>query len=168
LETKNQELKTFYESNGIDYAAHTRMQKESIKRWGIKERQILDEMDRQELSLDQESGEVTMLFAMKWFNSDLTNKGMNSDLVKGLLLGEQDGKPAKAKSQNELMALVYLSYLETNNYLKCDQKYLFGDLVQSISKPIHQEQVLVFLEMLKIYYPSGDSLCAPMALQDVE
>jgi hypothetical protein len=26
----------------------------------------------------------------------------------------------------------------------------------------------MFLEMLKIYFPSGDSLCAPMALQDVE
>jgi hypothetical protein len=29
---------------------------------------------------------VTMLFAMKWFNSDLTNKGMRSELVKGLLI----------------------------------------------------------------------------------
>ena len=66
------------------------------------------------------------------------------------------------------MTLCYLSYLETNNYLKCDQKYLFGDLVQSISKPIHQEQVFVFLEMLKIYFPSGDSLYAPTALQEVE
>ena len=62
------------------------MQKESIKKWGIKEIQILDEMDRQEL---EEQGDVTMLFAMKWFNSDLTNKGMNSDLVKGLLLNNR-------------------------------------------------------------------------------
>jgi hypothetical protein len=48
-------------------------------------------------------------------------------------------KPIKVKSQNELLALCYLDYLETNNYLKTDQKYLFGDLVQSTSKPIHQE-----------------------------
>ena len=33
-----------------------------------------------------------MLFAMKWFNSDLTNKGMNSDLVKGLLLSTSELK----------------------------------------------------------------------------
>jgi hypothetical protein len=26
-----------------------------------------------------------MLFSLKWFNSDLTNKGMRSDLIKGLL-----------------------------------------------------------------------------------
>lgn len=68
------------------------MQKESIKKWGIKEIQIIDEMDRQEISLDQESSDVTMLFAMKWFNSDLTNKGMNSDLVKGLLLSTAELK----------------------------------------------------------------------------
>jgi hypothetical protein len=67
-----------------------------------------------------------MLFAIKWFNSDLTNKGMNSDLVKGLLLNTAELKDkkskteAKPKSINELLALCYLSYLETNNYLKCD------------------------------------------------
>jgi hypothetical protein len=53
--------------------------------------------------------------------------------------------------------------LETNNYLKTDQKYLFGDLVQG-SKPAHQEQVFLFLEMLKIYFPGGESLAAPQAL----
>jgi len=46
-------------------------------------------MDRQEM---EESADVTMLFAMKWFNSDLTNKGMNSDLVKGLLLSTKELK----------------------------------------------------------------------------
>jgi hypothetical protein len=80
-------------------------------------------MDRQEM---EESADVTMLFAMKWFNSDLTNKGMNSDLVKGLLLSTAELKEqkkqerTKPKTLNELMALCYLSYLETNNYLKCD------------------------------------------------
>jgi len=37
LESKNQELKSFYDSNGINYQNHTKMQKESIKKWGIKE-----------------------------------------------------------------------------------------------------------------------------------
>jgi hypothetical protein len=68
--------------------------------------------------------------------------------VKGLLLsqeelkGENDDKnksKTKVKTENEVMALCYLNYLETNNYLKTDQKYLFGDLVQSTSKPVHQE-----------------------------
>jgi hypothetical protein len=57
------------------------MKKDSIKSWGIEEHDILDEMDRQELPLPDQNdsqGHVTLLFAMKWFNSDLTNKGMNS------------------------------------------------------------------------------------------
>lgn len=104
---------------------------------------------------------VTLLFAMKWFNSDLTNKGLRSELVKGLIIEQalksqkdesgignpliEDEKgnelvkvtPNKVKSENELLAYCYLIYLETNNYLTTDQKYLFGDLVQSTSKPIY-------------------------------
>jgi len=67
------------------------MQKESIKKWGIGDYDILAEMDRQELpppSNDDEQNQnfVTLLFAMKWFNSELTNKGLKSELVKGLLI----------------------------------------------------------------------------------
>ena len=104
---------------------------------------------------------------MKWFNSDLTNKGKRSDLVKGLL--EQDSSSVtKVETENELMSLCYLSYLETNNYLKSNQKYLFGELVRSTSKTIYQEQVFLFLEMLKVFFPGGDSLVAPNVLSEVE
>ena len=110
---------------------------------------------------------VSLLFAMKWFNSDLTNKGKRSDLVKGLL--EQDASSVtKVETENELMSLCYLSYLETNNYLKSNQKYLFGELVRSTSKTIYQEQVFLFLEMLKVFFPGGDSLVAPNVLSEVE
>ena len=61
-----------------------------------------------------------------------------------------------------------MSYLETNNYLKSNQKYLFGELVQSTSKTIYQEQVFLFLEMLKVFFPGGDSLIAPTTLIEVE
>jgi len=60
---------------------------------------------------------VTLLFAMKWFYSDLTNKGLASKLVKPLL-DKNQGQPTQVKSENELITLCYLSYLETNNYLK--------------------------------------------------
>jgi len=104
---------------------------------------------------------------MKWFNSDLTNKGKRSDLVKGLL--DQDSSSVtKVETENELMSLCYLSYLETNNYLKSNQKYLFGELVRSTSKTIYQEQVFLFLEMLKVFFPGGDSLVAPNVLSEVE
>jgi hypothetical protein len=104
---------------------------------------------------------------MKWFNSDLTNKGKRSDLVKGLI--DQDSSSVtKVETENELMSLCYLSYLETNNYLKSNQKYLFGELVRSTSKTIYQEQVFLFLEMLKVFFPGGDSLVAPNVLSEVE
>lgn len=113
------------------------------------------------------SPSATLLFAMKWFNSDLTNKGKTSDLVKGLIDNDQTGVK-KVETENELMSLCYLSYLETNNYLKSNQKYLFGELVRSTSKTVYQEQVFLFLEMLKVFFPGGDSLVAPNALAEFE
>lgn len=65
-----------------------------MKSWSIKERDLLEEMERQEFpepgESDSESGDVTLLFAVKWFNSDLTNKGIRSDLVKGLLMSPDE------------------------------------------------------------------------------
>ena len=122
------ELKNFYSSNNIKFAQFNQLQKNSIKSWGINELQILDEMDRQELDLSQmnsSSPVATLLFAQKWFNSEITNKGGKSDLVKGLLLSpeelpKQQAKQVKLKNENEILTLCYLSYLETNNYLKTD------------------------------------------------
>ena len=83
------------------------------------------------------------------------------------LLDNTSGQPAQIQSENELITLCYLSYLETNNYLKSNQKYLFGELVKS-SKTIYQEQVFLFLEMLKVFFPGGDSLVAPNMLAEHE
>jgi len=76
-------LREFYTQNGIrhnDFAS--RAAELSVKNWGISEPQIREEMDRQEMP---SSSDATLLFALKWFNSDLTNKGKSSDLVKGLI-----------------------------------------------------------------------------------
>lgn len=124
-------------------------------------------MPLQKNSAGDQSAVVSLLFAMKWFNSDLTNKGKRSDLVKGLI-DEDSSSVTKVETENELMSLCYLSYLETNNYLKSNQKYLFGELVRSTSKTIYQEQVFLFLEMLKVFFPGGDSLVAPNVLSEVE
>jgi len=35
---------------------------------------------------------VTLLFAMKWFYSDLTNKGVKSKLVKALLVENKESE----------------------------------------------------------------------------
>jgi len=133
-----------------------------MMKWGIDEQQIREEMDRQEMSNEP----VTLLFAMKWFYSDLFNKGLKSKLLQPILSDNQ-GSSGQVKSESELMTLCYLSYLETNNYLKSNQKYLFGELVKS-SKSIYQEQVFLFLEMLKVFFPGGDSLVSPNILSDIE
>jgi hypothetical protein len=90
-------------------------------------------MERQE----QVNQNVSLLFAMKWFYSDLTNKGAKSELVNGLVVKDNKKQVSKVTTHNELLTLVYMSYLETNNYLKSDQKYLFGELVKSTSKTIY-------------------------------
>lgn len=79
---------------------------------------------------------VSLLFAMKWFYSDLTNKGSKSFLVNGLINKDPNVSVPMIKTENELLTLCYMSYLETNNYLKSDQKYLFGELVKSTSKTV--------------------------------
>jgi len=61
-----------------------------------------------------------------------------------------------------------MSYLEANSYLKSDKKYLFGELVKSTNKIAFQEQVFLFLEMLKVFFPGGDSLIAPDCLSKIE
>lgn len=71
------------------------------------------------------------MFAIKWFSSELTNKGEKSPLASGLLKNDPNRKVPKVRSVNELLTLVYMSYLESNNYLKSREKYLFGELVKS-------------------------------------
>lgn len=86
-------------------------------------------MERQETNNQQ----VSLFFAMKWFTSELNNKRDKSSLLNPIL--SKDGSKADVvKTENELLTLCYMSYLEANNYLKSDQKYLFGDLVKSINQ----------------------------------
>ena len=160
------ELRAFYDSNTIDITKILNDNKSefTLLKWGIDESSIQAEMDRQEMVNEP----VSLLFAMKWFYSDLHNKGQQSQLVKGLLDSDPKQEVGMVRSENELMTLCYLSYLETNNYLKSNQKYLFGELVKSTSKTIYQEQVFLFLEMLKVFFPGGDSLVAPTLLQETE
>jgi len=81
--------------------------------WDIDEDQINEELDRQEMK------SVNLLFAYKWFYSDITNKGKTSKLVSQLLHEDNHKSQVKSvKTENELMTLCYMSYLETNHYHK--------------------------------------------------
>lgn len=104
----------------------------------------------------------------------MAEKGVSSSDVKAHLLDADDeGKEptGKLKSVDELLTLSYLSYLDQNNYIKADKRYLFGDLLKSgdglfaNASAAQSEQIFLFLEMLKVFFPGGDSLVAPLALQ---
>lgn len=60
------------------------------------------------------------MFAMNKFNND----------------GKKNESEKKHYSENELLSLCYLSFLENNNYLKSNTKYHFGELVKSSEKTI--------------------------------
>ena len=169
------DLVKFYSEIGIDVDQFQESQQKCLSNWGIREDKILQEIDRQELPpLDKlaevhENPCVTLLFTLRWFNSEFKNQMETSDLVKGLLLPLDQLSSAnpvpKARSQNELLTLCYLSFLNSNNYLKSgEQEFLFGDLIQSINQPGFQEQVFLFLGMLKVFFPGGDPLQAPLSL----
>lgn len=163
---ENKEISKFYAKHSITEPT-TKTPVEShfhLLNWGIDETQIQDEMERQEMA----NQEVSLLFAMKWFSSELTNKGEKSPLVSGLLSGDTQRQVPPVRSVNELLTLVYMSYLESNNYLKSREKYLFGELVKSTNNETFQEQVFLFFEMLKVFFPGGDPLIAPDQFADIE
>ena len=52
-----------------------------------------------------------------------------------------------------------------------EKRYLFGDLLRSSDgilaqvSDVQSEQIFLFLEMWKVFFPGGDPLVAPIALQ---
>lgn len=123
-------------------------------------------MSRQEMQVEKSS--VTMLVALKWFDSDITSKGKASELVKGVFEETSPGqKINKVVTENELMTLCYLHYLESNDYLSTDKRFLFFDLFKRTRQTEYQEQVFLFLEMLKVLFPGGDQLIPPASLHPI-
>jgi hypothetical protein len=51
--------------------------------------------------------------------------------------------------------MVYFQYLESTKYLDVNNQYLYGELLHKASEKF-EESVLVFLEMLKIFFPEGN------------
>ena len=83
---------------------------------------------------------VNLLFAYKWFYSEQSNKGGKSKLLSNLFEEHKNSESTKqVKTENELMTLCYMSYLETNNFAKINKKFLFGELVKSSSNTVYQE-----------------------------
>ena len=104
---------------------------------------------------------------MRQFNQDFSEKACEADKDQS-----ENTKSQKLQTTDELLALSYLSYLEQNNYLKSEKNHLFGHILQTGDQVVQNanesrsEHLFVFLEMIKVFFPGGDHLYAPDALQD--
>jgi len=87
-------IASFFDHNNISMPEDAEKSKYQLLDWGIDEEQIKTEMERQEIGNRQ----VSLLFAMKWFNSELTNKGKNSALVNGLIVKDKSKSVKKVKT----------------------------------------------------------------------
>lgn len=53
--------------------------------------------------------------------------------------------------------MCYFNYLEARHFLGMNDKYLYGMLLESVTQPF-DEAVMIYLEMLKIFFPAGQDL----------
>lgn len=124
-----EDLKQFYDENNIQFRKFSELQSQGQKNASEKERVAKELKD-----LTVPAMNVTLLSSLRWFNLELTERGFSSDAinaVKAQLLGqdqdESQGAPNRLEGVEELLALSYLCYLDQNNYIKADKRYLFGD-----------------------------------------
>ena len=60
----------------------------------------------------------------------------------------------KLKTENEVLAMCYFHYLEERGFLGLNSEFLYGKLLKTASQEL-EEPTLIFLEMLKIFFPAG-------------
>lgn len=123
-----EDLKQFYDENNIQFKKFSELQSQGQKNASEKERVAKELKDLTVPAMNA----VTLLSSLRWFNVELTERGISSetvDAVKAQLMGEDDpqGAPSRLEGVDELLALSYLCYLDQNNYIKADKRFLFGD-----------------------------------------
>ena len=82
-------------------------------------------------------------------------------MTKGANQANQSGTQ-KLKSTNELLAMCYFQYLESNQFIKFEgnkkyNSYLFANALESGTSDF-EESILILLEMLRIYFPAGNPI----------
>lgn len=82
-------------------------------------------------------------------------KGAQSSALASDLVIPNERDLSKIKTPNALRTMVYFQYLESTKYLDVNNQYLYGELLHKASEKF-EESVLVFLEMLKIFFPEGN------------
>ena len=119
--------------------------------WDITEREVQEEFDR----TFQER--LSFVLVLKW------SQYKRSSIHK--YLTGQGGTPEKLKSVNQIVAMCYFQYLEERGFFAKDQEFLYGQLLQQV-KPEYEEPIMLYLEMLKIFFPAGLDIATTQQTQD--
>eukprot|EP00347_Sterkiella_histriomuscorum_P006973 403350735 len=121
-------------------------------KWNLIEKDIKYELDR------QVQNKVSFIFAIRWLYYELIqNQNKKTNLLKYLVDADPE-IPLKqidqVKTENEILLMTYFHYLEERGFLGQNQELLYGKLLQLVNYK-YEEPVLIFLEMLKIFFPAG-------------
>lgn len=90
---------------------------------------------------------------LKWFEYDLSQKTKPSVLLEHLKATDATAL-GKLHTENEILAMSYFHYLEERGFLGQQHEYLYGRLLNTVNQEL-EEPTLVFLELLKIFFPAG-------------
>ncbi|CDW83047.1 UNKNOWN [Stylonychia lemnae] len=125
-------------------------------KWNLQEADIQKELERQDY-VNEGQNQVSFTFAMKWFDYDIVRmQNKKSSLLKYIATEEEISinQMEKVKTQNEIQVMTYLHFLEQRGYLGMNKEYLYGRKLKQATNE-DEQAVLLFLEMLKIFYPAG-------------
>lgn len=61
--------------------------------------------------------------------------------------------------------MCYFQYLEERGFFGKDQEFLYGQLLQQV-KPEYEDPIMLYLEMLKIFFPAGLDIATTQQTQD--
>ena len=99
----------------------------SSSKWNISDDNITDEMDR--ASTDK----VSFYFVLRWLRHDVEKFKKDSNYDSSQLLSVISEKSRDNKtltSVDELLAMCYFKYLESNSFIGLKTNYLYGDLLE--------------------------------------
>lgn len=80
-----------------------------------------------------------------------------SDLLKSFLDENSQHHVHQLITVEQILSMCYFQYLENRKFLNYQTEYLYGDLLKQADVD-QVEAILIFLEMLKIYFPAGKTL----------
>ena len=139
-------------------AIQTGSKQEAKAAWQITEANIWEEFDR--LDCDQ----VSFYFVLRWIRHEIalyqSGKQYKADHLLSKIIEKAADYKQDLSTVNQLLAMCYFQYLESNQFQSAEKNYFYGELLE-LTGTNYEESVLVLLEMLRILFPAGNSILIP-------